>query len=214
VCFSLGAAALEQDEDDEALEEYKKAELAAGEAKAAEDPAAPKLVLQSLLAQAAVHMKMVRYANAAETYERAVEAATEVEDLPAILDCWRLSGFCHERLADKPEAETSETEGAAGGAEGEQEPGTEGETEDAAEPGAEAPEDHLSASWDRNEKALGVADEMEDGQRELSTVAYAAAALWRLADGPRFRDRRPALEQRFEALLGAEWKEKVAEASP
>ena len=92
----LGACYLQIQELDEALKRYRTATETAREAKAAGDPAGPKLEIQTLFAEASVVFAKEEYLAAAEIYEEAAPLAEQAEDPLLTMEGWRMAAYCHE----------------------------------------------------------------------------------------------------------------------
>jgi tetratricopeptide (TPR) repeat protein len=92
----LGACYLQIQELDEALTRYKTATETAREAKAAGDPAGPKMEIQALFAEASVVFAKENYLEAAEIYETAAPLAEQVEDTMLTMEGWRMAAYCYE----------------------------------------------------------------------------------------------------------------------
>ncbi len=82
----------------EARDGYRLARQAAIAAEEKGEPAGPKLVLQSRLAEASVLVGEEEYAEAAVLYEESAPSAEAQEDSMMLLECWRMASFCHESL--------------------------------------------------------------------------------------------------------------------
>ncbi len=96
ILMALGGAFTGAGKFDDALANYKKSEQIAADANQAGDPAAPKLMLQSKMAQASALIGQSRYADAAAIYESAAALAENQQDHFMILENWRMAAYCHE----------------------------------------------------------------------------------------------------------------------
>jgi len=96
--MALGGAFIGAGKFDDALASYQKSEQIAVAANEAEDPAAPKLMLQSKMAQGSALIGQSRYADAAAVYESAAALAENQQDHFMILENWRMAAYCQEKL--------------------------------------------------------------------------------------------------------------------
>jgi tetratricopeptide (TPR) repeat protein len=96
VHMALGACYLQVQELDKGLKCYRTATETAREAKAAEDPAGPKLEIQTLFAEASVVFAKGEYPAAAEIYQEAAPLAEQAEDPLLTMEGWRMAAYCHE----------------------------------------------------------------------------------------------------------------------
>jgi tetratricopeptide (TPR) repeat protein len=94
----LGSTFLSRGEFDTALASYREAGDAAATAEAEGDPSAPKLLLQTKLAEGSALFSAGRYAEAATLYEETSALAESQNDLLMTLECWRMAAYCNERL--------------------------------------------------------------------------------------------------------------------
>ena len=91
--MALGAGYLTAGDTAGALGSYRSAHQAVA---GSDDPAAPKLVVQSRFAEAAVLVGDKQYAEAAEIYQTLGPQAAEQQDQLATLEAWRMAAFCLE----------------------------------------------------------------------------------------------------------------------
>jgi len=98
--MALGGALVGAGKNDDALDTYRRAEQAAHEAEAEDDPAGPKLVLQSKMAQAGALIGLSRHGDAALLYENAAVMAESQEDPLMALENWRMAAYCHKETKD------------------------------------------------------------------------------------------------------------------
>lgn len=96
ILMALGGAFIGAGKFDDALANYKRSEQIAADAGEGGDPAAPKLMLQTKMAQAAALIGQSHYADAAAVYESAAALAERQQDHFMILENWRMAAYCHE----------------------------------------------------------------------------------------------------------------------
>jgi tetratricopeptide (TPR) repeat protein len=92
--MTLGAALLGAKQPAEAITSYR----AVGALMAAQskDPAAPKLVLQSKLAEGSALVSSGQHPQAAQVYEQAAALAEKQQDHLLCMESWRMAAYCHE----------------------------------------------------------------------------------------------------------------------
>jgi len=96
VHHSLGAGYMQVDNKEKALATYRRATVIAREAKAAEDPAGPKMEVQCLFAEASVLFAMEKYEDASKTYQEAAPLAAAIDEKILAMEGWRMASYCAE----------------------------------------------------------------------------------------------------------------------
>jgi tetratricopeptide (TPR) repeat protein len=93
--MALGAATLGAKKVDEAVAHYRRAGKLA--MSSVDDPAAPKLLLQSRLAEATALFSGGRYVEAADVYQASAGLAKTNQDRLMEMESWRMAAYCHEQ---------------------------------------------------------------------------------------------------------------------
>ncbi|MEZ6062401.1 MAG: hypothetical protein R3C19_18820 [Planctomycetaceae bacterium] len=98
--MALGAAYFSTGDLDSTLQCYRTANAAIADS---DDPAAPRLNLQTRMSEGSALIAAGRFDEAAAVYEIAAVMAEEQSDAASEMDCWRVAGWCHEscRNADR-----------------------------------------------------------------------------------------------------------------
>jgi tetratricopeptide (TPR) repeat protein len=101
VHFILGSALMAAGRWDDAIGQYRAAELSAESGQSAEDPEiaglCPALLLKARLGRGSALIAAKRYEQGAIHYQETVPVAQTAGDQNAVIDCWRLSAFCYEQ---------------------------------------------------------------------------------------------------------------------
>lgn len=96
VLSSLAGGLMQSGDYDDALKTYKKATKVAAQAKAEEDPAGPKMEIQTLFSQASALFAQEKYHEAAETYQVIAPRADALEEAILTMEAWRMASYCFE----------------------------------------------------------------------------------------------------------------------
>ncbi|MBD3297630.1 MAG: hypothetical protein GF341_03165 [candidate division Zixibacteria bacterium] len=94
---ALGIAYLADQKPQDALDFHRQAVAVAQQAEAEEDPAGPKLVVQTRLSGAAVLFGERKYKEAGAIYEDVAPRAEELDELIVAMECWRMAAYCREQ---------------------------------------------------------------------------------------------------------------------
>ncbi len=100
VHMALGAGYLAAGDARGAVQTYRQAAQAV---QGQDDPAAPKIVVQSKFAEAAVLVGDGQFAAAAAVYQQIPPLAEQQNDHFALLESWRMAAYCHE-MNDQPDS--------------------------------------------------------------------------------------------------------------
>ena len=100
VGMTLGATYLVAGNKAKALDSYRTANKAVVDS---DDPTAPKLIVQTRFAEAAVFVGDEDYEEAAEIYAQVAPLAEEQEDHFSALEGWRMASYCYSRIDDQRE---------------------------------------------------------------------------------------------------------------
>lgn len=105
VLLTYASLLLNQNKSEHSLSYYTKAiDLCKENLETKPNPAAPKLLVQSLTSKATAYFNHQAYQQAADTYAEAAEVAKLGGDHIMSMENWRMSGYCQQQLQQKQAA--------------------------------------------------------------------------------------------------------------
>ncbi|HKX28910.1 MAG TPA: tetratricopeptide repeat protein [Blastocatellia bacterium] len=100
----LAAAHLRAGRTEESVAAYRSAGQSAEAARAEDDPAGVKLMIQSRFGEAAALLSAGRFDQAVQVYEQIVPLTREARESLMTLEALRMAGYCYEQLQQPPRA--------------------------------------------------------------------------------------------------------------